>query len=138
MTQVKRIYVEKKPEYAVAAQDLLNDIHSYLDIQSVTGVRVLIRYDIENITETTYESAKVIVFSEPPVDILYEEELPKTEDEKVFSVEFEKLKADIAARDKADSEREISPLVQAEDAELLDTSDMSIDEVVQAILDRCK
>ena len=58
--------------------------------------------------------------------------------EKGFSVEFEKLKADIAARDKADSEREISPLVQAEDAELLDTSDMSIDEVVQAILDRCK
>lgn len=58
--------------------------------------------------------------------------------EKGFSVEFEKLKADIAARDKADSEREISPLVQAEDAELLDTSDMSIDEVVKAILDRCK
>ena len=58
--------------------------------------------------------------------------------EKGFSVEFEKLKADIAARDKADSEREISPLVQAEDAELLDTSDMSIDEVGQAILDRCK
>jgi cytidylate kinase len=58
--------------------------------------------------------------------------------EKGFAVEFEKLKADIAARDKADSEREISPLVQAEDAELLDTSDMSIDEVVQAILDRCK
>lgn len=58
--------------------------------------------------------------------------------EKGFSVEFEKLKADIAARDKADSERAISPLVQAEDAELLDTSDMSIDEVVQAILDRCK
>ena len=88
MTQVKRIYVEKKPEYAVAAQDLLNDIHSYLNIQSVTGVRVLIRYDIENITDTTYDSAKVIVFSEPPVDILYEENLPKTEDEKVFSVEY--------------------------------------------------
>ena len=88
MTQVKRIYVEKKPEYAVAAQDLLNEIHSYLNIQSVTGVRVLIRYDIENITDTTYDSAKVIVFSEPPVDILYEENLPKTEDEKVFSVEY--------------------------------------------------
>lgn len=88
MTQVKRIYVEKKPEYAVAAQDLLNDIHSYLDIQSVTGVRVLIRYDIENITDTTYESAKAIVFSEPPVDILYEENLPKEADEKVFSVEY--------------------------------------------------
>ena len=50
MTQVKRIYVEKKPEYAVAAKELLENIHSYLNIQSVTGVRVLIRYDIENIT----------------------------------------------------------------------------------------
>ena len=88
MTQVKRIYVEKKPEYAVAAKDLLDDIHSYLNIQSVTGVRVLIRYDIENITDKTYESAKAIVFSEPPVDVLYEEELPKTADERVFSVEY--------------------------------------------------
>lgn len=88
MTQVKRIYVEKKPEYAVAAKDLLDDIHSYLNIQSVTGVRVLIRYDIEDITDKTYESAKAIVFSEPPVDVLYEEELPKTEDERVFSVEY--------------------------------------------------
>lgn len=58
--------------------------------------------------------------------------------EKGFDVELEKLKADIAARDKADSEREISPLVQAADAELLDTSDMSIEEVVQAILARCE
>ena len=88
MTQVKRIYVEKKPEYAVAAKDLLDDIHSYLNIQSVTGVRVLIRYDIENITDKTYESAKAIVFSEPPVDVLYEEELPKEADEAVFSVEY--------------------------------------------------
>ena len=71
MTQVKRIYVEKKPEYAVAAKELLDNIHSYLNIQSVTGVRVLIRYDIENITDKTYDSAKVIVFSEPPVDVLY-------------------------------------------------------------------
>lgn len=58
--------------------------------------------------------------------------------EKGHDVTLEQLKKDIAARDKADSEREISPLVQAEDAELLDTSNMSIDEVVQAILDRCR
>ena len=51
MTQVKRIYVEKKPEYAVAAKELLDNIHSYLNIQSVTGVRVLIRYDIENLRQ---------------------------------------------------------------------------------------
>ena len=58
--------------------------------------------------------------------------------QKGFDVDLEKLKAEIAARDKADSEREISPLVQAGDAELLDTSNMSIDEVVEAILERCR
>ncbi len=57
---------------------------------------------------------------------------------KGYDVKLEALQADIAARDKADSEREISPLVQAEDAELLDTSHMSIDEVVQAIVARCR
>ena len=56
---------------------------------------------------------------------------------KGYDVKLEELQADIAARDKADSQREISPLVQAEDAELLDTSHMSIDEVVRAIVDRC-
>ncbi|MBQ3853112.1 MAG: (d)CMP kinase [Anaerovibrio sp.] len=57
---------------------------------------------------------------------------------KGYDVDLKKLQAEIAARDKADSEREISPLVQAEDAELLDTSDMSIEEVVKAILQRCR
>ncbi len=57
---------------------------------------------------------------------------------KGFQVDLEELKKDIAARDKADSEREISPLVQAEDAVLLDTTGMSIDEVVKAILDMCR
>ena len=57
--------------------------------------------------------------------------------EKGYNVSLEELQKDIAARDKADSEREISPLVQAPDAEMLDTSNMGIDEVVQAIIDRC-
>ena len=56
---------------------------------------------------------------------------------KGYDVSLEELQKDIAARDKADSERETSPLVQAPDAELLDTSNMGIDEVVQAIIDRC-
>ena len=58
--------------------------------------------------------------------------------EKGYNVSLEELQKEIAARDKADSEREISPLVQAPDAELLDTSHMGIDEVVQAIIDRCR
>ena len=57
---------------------------------------------------------------------------------KGYDVDLKKLQEEIAARDKADSEREISPLVQADDAELLDTSDMTIEEVVKAILDRCR
>ena len=87
MSQVKRIYVEKKPDYAVAAQELAENVRSYLGISGVTSVRVLIRYDIQNVSEETYEKAKVTIFSEPPVDILYEEILPIREGERAFSVE---------------------------------------------------
>ena len=48
---VKRVFVEKKPEYAIKARELREEIESYLDITEVTGVRVLVRYDIENISE---------------------------------------------------------------------------------------
>lgn len=58
--------------------------------------------------------------------------------EKGYTVDLAELKKEIAARDKADSEREISPLVKAEDAALLDTTGMSIDAVVQAVLDMCR
>ena len=87
MSQVKRIYVEKKPDYAVAAQELMENIHDYLGIAGVTSVRVFIRYDIQNISDETYENAKVTIFSEPPVDILYEEALPEADGAQVFSVE---------------------------------------------------
>ncbi len=88
MGNVRRIYVEKKPAYAVAAKDLFENIRDYLGIHTVTGVRVLIRYDIENISDQTYEEAKITIFSEPPVDVLYEEELPvDTASVRIFSVE---------------------------------------------------
>lgn len=74
---VKRIYVEKKPEFAVKARELSGEIGGYLGIGTVTGVRVLIRYDIENLSEETYEAAKGTIFSEPPVDELYEEDFPR-------------------------------------------------------------
>lgn len=88
MSCVKRIYVEKKEEYSVKAKELMEEIIHYLGIQSVAGVRVLIRYDIEGIQEDTYQKALGTVFSEPPVDILYEEEFDKKEEERSFSVEF--------------------------------------------------
>ena len=87
MSSVRRIYVEKKPAYAVAAKDLFENIRDYLGIRTVTGVRVLIRYDIENISDKTYEEAEITIFSEPPVDVLYEEAFPMQEGETAFSVE---------------------------------------------------
>jgi len=85
---VKRIYVEKKPKYAVKANELKSEIASYLGISTVSDVRVLIRYDIENLSEATYEASKGTIFSEPPVDTLYEETFPKEEGDVVFSVEY--------------------------------------------------
>ena len=86
MSSVRRIYVEKKPAYAVAAKDLFENIRDYLGIRTVTGVRVLIRYDIENISDKTYEEAKITIFSEPPVDVLYEEAFPMQDWDDVINV----------------------------------------------------
>ena len=70
---VRRVYVEKKPEYAIKARELKNELENYLGISTVTGVRVLIRYDIENISDRVYEEALGTIFSEPPVDEVFEE-----------------------------------------------------------------
>ena len=88
MSNVRRVYVEKKTPYAVAAKELKAEIKSYLDITALTNVRVLIRYDIENVSEETYKKALGTVFSEPPVDIVYEEEFKSESGDKTFSVEF--------------------------------------------------
>ncbi len=88
MEQVRRIYVEKKEPYAVKAKELWEDIRSYLGIDSVKRVRVLIRYDVENVSDETWALACNTVFSEPPVDVLYEEEFPMPEKGRVFGVEF--------------------------------------------------
>ncbi|MGN0482821.1 MAG: phosphoribosylformylglycinamidine synthase [Lachnospiraceae bacterium] len=85
MSKVRRVYVEKKTGYAVKAAELENEIKSYLGIQTVTGVRVLTRYDIENVSEETYQKALGTIFSEPPVDEVFEETF--SYDGAVFSVE---------------------------------------------------
>ena len=88
MGNVKRIYVEKKTPFAVKAKELKEEIGSYLGISGVRDVRVFIRYDVQNISEETFERAVNSVFSEPPVDILYREEIEIPEDGQVFGVEF--------------------------------------------------
>ena len=88
MENVKRIYVEKKEPYAVKARELKEEIESYLSIHNVKNVRELIRYDVENISEASFQTACTTVFSEPPVDILYHETFPMQDDEQAFGVEF--------------------------------------------------
>lgn len=85
---VKRIYVEKKPEFAVRAGELKSEVRKYLGVKGLESVRVLIRYDIENVADETYNKALGTVFSEPPVDTLYEETFPKNDSDRVFSVEY--------------------------------------------------
>ncbi|MCH5253577.1 MAG: phosphoribosylformylglycinamidine synthase [Lachnospiraceae bacterium] len=88
MGNVRRIYVEKKPPFAVKAKELREEIESYLGITGVKDVRVLIRYDVENISDAVFERACKSVFSEPPVDILYKEEIEVPADGWVFGVEY--------------------------------------------------
>ena len=88
MGNVKRVYVEKKADFAVQAKELKHEIRHYLGIRTVTGVRVLIRYDVENVSEESFEKACRGVFAEPPVDLLYREEIPVEEEDRVFSVEY--------------------------------------------------
>lgn len=88
MGQVKRIYVEKKAPYAVRAKELKEEVRQYLGITALRSVRVLIRYDVENLSDATYQQALMTVFSEPPVDDCYEEKFEMAPDAFCFSVEY--------------------------------------------------
>ena len=85
---VRRIYVEKKTNYGAAAKELYENLKGYLGLGGLSKVRMLIRYDVENLDDNVFEVAKKCVFSEPPVDDIYEEDFPKEEGDRVFSVEY--------------------------------------------------
>ena len=84
---VRRIYVEKKAPYAIKAKELKNEMSEYLGIEA-EEVRVLIRYDVENVGDATFAVAKQTVFSEPPVDDVYEETFPHKAEDFCFTVEY--------------------------------------------------
>jgi len=85
---VRRIYVEKRRGFDIEAQHLLQDLKENLQIRGLKDLRMVNRYDISGITEEEYALAKDLVFSEPPVDLVYDEELPVDPEEKVFAVEY--------------------------------------------------
>ncbi|MCB9208843.1 MAG: phosphoribosylformylglycinamidine synthase [Ignavibacteriales bacterium] len=85
---VKRIFVEKKPGFDVEANSLFNEIHEHLRIKSVENVRIVYKYDVEGISDNIYQLARTTIFSEPPVDFVYDEELKISETEKYFAIEY--------------------------------------------------
>ncbi|MCQ2536589.1 MAG: phosphoribosylformylglycinamidine synthase [Lachnospiraceae bacterium] len=87
MGNLKRVYVEKKPEFAIKAKELLKECKGYLGLSKVSGIRVLIRYDVEGISDETYTKSLKTVFCEQPVDVFFEEEFDN-KGGRVFSVEF--------------------------------------------------
>ena len=115
---VRRIFVEKKPEFAVKAGELKEGLEKYLGISHVKGVRVLVRYDVENLSEETYRQALGTIFSEPPVDLVYEEEFPKNPGDMVFSVEYLPGQFD----QRADSAEQCVKLLRAEEEPVIRTA----------------
>ncbi len=88
MAEIKRIYVEKKEGCNIEASQLLADIKENLGLTNLTGLRILNRYDVEDIADDVFEAASKTIFSEPPVDYIYNETFEMTEDETAFSMEY--------------------------------------------------
>ncbi|MDE6679650.1 MAG: phosphoribosylformylglycinamidine synthase, partial [Ruminococcus sp.] len=84
---VFRIYAEKKPEFAVEAQSVLNDVRTALRL-NINGLRILNRYDADKLSEEDFNASVNTVFSEPAVDVVYEELPDLTADDRIFAVEY--------------------------------------------------
>ena len=107
---MKRFYIERKAEYTTKTDLLLKDINNFLNIPKVTHLRELIRYDIENITDSIYQKALSSIFSDPLMDIIYEETVPVPEGSRIFSFEYQPGQFD----QRADSARQCINLLSGE------------------------
>jgi phosphoribosylformylglycinamidine synthase len=88
MSEIRRVYVEKKEGYNVQAKQLLADLKESLQLENLENVRIVNRYDISNISEEAYQQACYTILSEPTVDNLSEEELELSQSETAFGVEY--------------------------------------------------
>ena len=153
---VELAYVEGKTTFSVEGTDVTGEIRTpevtaivsqvaalgpvrsrMVELQRRMAAKGSVLMDGRDIATSVLPDANVKIFLTASIEERARRRFKEMQ-EKGYNVSLEELQKDIAARDKADSEREISPLVQAPDAELLDTSHMGIDEVVQAIIDRCR
>ncbi|HHW00018.1 MAG TPA: phosphoribosylformylglycinamidine synthase [Clostridiaceae bacterium] len=86
--KVRRIYVEKKKGFDVEAAGLFHDLKYNLGIENLKAVRIIQRYDIEGISDEEYEKSKRTIFSEPPVDVVYDEYIDLDKNDRVFAIEY--------------------------------------------------
>lgn len=85
---IKRIFVEKKEGFNIEVDALSKELNEHLLISGIESLRIINRYDIENINDQTYSVAKKIIFSEPPVDNVYDENIEIAKNERFFAIEY--------------------------------------------------
>jgi len=88
MGTVRRVFVEKRKGFDVAAQGLLHDLRDNLGMHTLNAVRIINRYDVEGISDDAYRAARMTIFAEPPVDVVYDETVPLNRDDHVFAIEY--------------------------------------------------
>ena len=87
MQSIRRLYVTKKGPFAQDAQRMLNDLKKNLLISGLTDVKIFNRYDVGGLDDAAFEAAKNMIFSEPPVDAVYDT-LPAGKDDTVLAIEY--------------------------------------------------
>ena len=87
MQSIRRLYVAKKGIFADEAKRLLTDLQENLLIKGLTDIHIFHRYDVSGLDDAAFEAAKNMIFSEPPVDAVYDE-LPVGKDDTVLAVEY--------------------------------------------------
>lgn len=86
---VRRIFVEKRQGFFdIPARQLCDDLKETFQLDTLKAVRIIKRYDIEGLSDEEYAAVKSVVFSEPPVDVVYEEKLPNFPNSRMFAVEY--------------------------------------------------
>ncbi|NQU65284.1 MAG: phosphoribosylformylglycinamidine synthase, partial [SAR324 cluster bacterium] len=85
---IKRLYVEKKSGFNIESHHLYADLKNYLNLDRLESVRILRRYDVQGVSGETYQQAKTTVFSEPPVDLIFEESFESAESDRIIAVEY--------------------------------------------------
>jgi len=88
MSHIRRLFVEKKPEFAVEARHILHDLRDNLGIKALEDLRLVVRYDVEGVSDANFEAARWVVFAEAPLDHTTDEALPLAANETALAVEY--------------------------------------------------